>query len=256
MGSTTIRVPPPPSIGPKEMALLDAQTSSLKSMQALLEEQQGQNREQQSIYKSLSGLYDANGNLDMAKLSDLQAKTAKYQGQADEISGLQSERYLKALKGELPVSEGTLQRKEKDFQLLQESAARKGNMISGATPEGAYGNSSAAAANLGEFNRTYGLIQDAERRGELASGGMGMAPASMSLGYSGGANAFSPQSLAPGYASLAGGYGQATQPFAEWRGQLNNRNQMNAGLLAQDRSDRYQLAGTVVGMGMRSMAGA
>jgi hypothetical protein len=201
----------------EEKGLLTEQTSQLRTISGLLNQAAGQNQEQQSIYKNLSGLYDQNGNLDQAKLADLRTKTEAFQKQADEISSLQSDRYLKALKGELPVSEGTLQRKAKDFQLLKESAARKGNVIQGNNPEGAYGLSSAAAANLGEFNRTYGLLQDAERRGEIASGGMGAAPGTIPLGYTSTSNAYSPASLIPGYSTLSSGYAAAAEPYANQR---------------------------------------
>lgn len=163
--------------------------------------------------------------LDQEALGSLKKRMSEQQSKQDEISGLQTDRYLKALKGELPVSQGTLQRKEKEFNLLREAAARRGNVIEGDSAEGGFGLSSAAAQNLGEFNRTYKLIEDAERRGELAAGGPGGGPAA--LGTLAGSFGYSPASLLPSYGGTAAGYGSAVQPFAQQRnlqyqGQLQN----------------------------------
>ena len=242
MGSSKTTIPPPPPMSAEEKGLLTEQTNQLRTISGLLGESSAQNKEQQSIFKSLSGLYDENGTLNQQKLADLRTKTEAYQKQADEISSLQSDRYMKALKGELPVSEGTLQRKEKDFKTLQEAAARRGNVIEGAAPEGAFGTSSAAAANLGEFNRTYSLIQDAERRGEIASGGMGAAPTGGPLSYTSGASAYSPVSLLPGYSTLAAGYGAATQPYTDQR-MLGYQAQLQQASLNSQRNPMASLLG-------------
>lgn len=190
--------------------------------------------------------------LKQSAVDELKTRLGDYQKKADEISSLQTDRYMKALKGELPVSEGTTQRKAKDFSLLKEAAARRGNVIEGDAPEGAFGLSSAAAANLGEFNRTYGLIQDAERRGELAAGGAGGSPAAMPLGYASGAGAYSPASLLPAYSGLAGGYGAAAQPYTDYRNMQYQGQLQNAALQMQGQG----AFGGLLGMAGGSLLGA
>jgi hypothetical protein len=202
----------------EEKNLIKAQTEQLGTISKILAESQAQGAEQQDIYKSLSGLYDENGNLDKTALATMKEKNAAYSKQAEEISSLQTERYLKALKGELPVSEATTQKKQQEFDMMREALARSGGgEITGDTPEGATGLSSAAIQNLGRFNTTFGLLEDQERRGELAAGGMGADPSSSGLNYLSSSYSYNPSSLLSGYSSLASGYGQAAQPYADQR---------------------------------------
>ncbi len=270
MGSGSTSVPPPPPMSFEERNLLNQQTQSLQQVSGLLKQSSAQNKEQQDLFKSLSGLYDSYGNVDPDKVNALRTQNEAYQKQADEVSSLQSQRYLKALKGELPVSEGTLQRKDKEFSLLKEAAARRGNVIEGDAPDSAMGLSSAAAANLGQFNRTYKLIEDSERRGELASGGMGGAPGGVPLGFAGSAMAYSPASLLPGYSSLSAGYGQAVQPYADQRllgyqgslqqASLNSRsNPLGAGVAGAGTGamigSKFGPQGALIGAGIGGLAG-
>jgi hypothetical protein len=92
--STTVTVPAPPAISATEEKINQATLEALNTQNKLLSESATQGAEQQSIYKSLSGLYDENGNLDQNALASMKTKNAAYQAQADEISSLQTERYL------------------------------------------------------------------------------------------------------------------------------------------------------------------
>jgi len=260
MGSTKVNVPPPPPISGEESALLKAQTSQLGTISDILKQSQGQQTEAQDLYKQLSGLYDKGPNgtftLNQGKVDALRAQQEQYGALSDQISQLQSERYLKALKGELPVSEATLQKKGQDFNLLRENLARRGGgAIVGDTPEGAYGTSSAASQNLGEFNRTYALLQDAEARGELSAGGMGAAPGSTSLAAYGNSFNYSPSNLVPAYGSLASGYGAAAQPYAAQRNLTYQGQLQQAGLDSQRKMLPYQLLGEAAGVGAGYLAG-
>lgn len=246
MGSTKVNVPPPPPISGEEQALLREQTNQLGTISGILRQQQAQQTETQDLYKQLSGLYD-NGVLNQDKVAALRQQQEQYGAQADEISRLQSERYLKALKGELPVSEATKQAKEKNFNLLREGLARRGGVIEGDAPEGAIGLGSAASQNLGEFHRTYALLEDAERRGELAAGGMGAAPGTMSLNSLGQSIAYSPANLIPGYGSLASGYASAAQPYTAQRNLGYQATLQNAALKSQ---------GAAAGMSLLGQGGA
>jgi len=85
------------------------------------------------------------------------------------------ERQRAAIAGETPISEALKQSKETGFQGLQETASRRGQPIVGSTPESAFGLSTVAARNLGEFNRTFGLREDVERRHEIETGSQNIA---------------------------------------------------------------------------------
>lgn len=252
MGSTKVNVPAPPKMSGEEQELLRQQANQLGTISGILKQSQSQQTEAQDLYKQLSGLYDKGPNgaftLNQAKVDALRAQQEQYGQMADEISALQSQRYLKALKGELPVSEATLQRKDKEFSLLRENLARRGGgEIVGDSPEGSYGTSSAAAQNLGEFQRTYKLIQDAEARGELASGGMGAAPGTTSLNSYNSSFGYSPANLIPSYGSLASGYGAAAQPYTQQRQLQYQASLQQAALRSQ---------GGAAGMGLLGMGGS
>lgn len=83
---------------------------------------------------------------------------------------LQQERQTKALKGELPITEGTLQRKQEEFERFREAMARKGTPISGDTLENATGTSTSAIQALKAFKERWQLVESAERQGELTTG--------------------------------------------------------------------------------------
>lgn len=83
---------------------------------------------------------------------------------------LSAERQEKALRGELPLSEMSLARKQQEFSALKENLARAGSPIIGDTPETAYALSTAGTQSLEGFQKTWKLIEDAERRGEIAQG--------------------------------------------------------------------------------------
>lgn len=179
--------------------------------------------------------------------------------QVTELNQLALDRQKRALEGTLPVSQGLLDRKAEDFKHLQEASARRGINITGDTPETATSQSSAGNELMGQFNRTYGLLADQERRGEISGGVpnqiMAPGPASSSsipgqiLGY---ATAPGSGGLLGAYGNLANAYGGATQPYsqaslASYQGLLNSYNQN-----AAQNASYYQLGGSLLGglMGM------
>jgi hypothetical protein len=199
---------------------------------------------------------------------------------------LQAERLEKALKGELPVSEATQQRKAQEFNLLKESLSRRGIRLQGDSPETAVSNSTAGNEAVGEFNRTYGLLQDAERRGEITSGAginqgqygllsnvgnqnlsqmqsirslsgspasySSFAPGSTSLGLMSGAQAYSPGTLLPAYSGLMNNYGMAMQPYSAQRNLQYQAQLQNAALQMQGQGAMSGLLGQAGGMGLMS----
>jgi len=82
--------------------------------------------------------------------------------------GLERER--RALKGELPLSEAGQRQKRDEFTAFKEQMARSGNPIEGDTPESASTTTTAGAQALKAFTERWGLVQEAERRGELTAG--------------------------------------------------------------------------------------
>lgn len=89
----------------------------------------------------------------------------------EEIGLLQIERQKKALAGELPISEGTIQNEQKEFERLKENLSRKGVKVQGDSLEGATSTSTIGIQALQSLKKRYDVIKDAERRGEISQGG-------------------------------------------------------------------------------------
>lgn len=83
---------------------------------------------------------------------------------------LMLERENKALSGALPLSEASQQRKRDEFTAFKEQMARAGNPITGDAPGAASSTTTAGAQALKAFNERWGLVEEAERRGELTAG--------------------------------------------------------------------------------------
>ncbi|MFQ5915724.1 MAG: hypothetical protein ACE5JS_21335, partial [Nitrospinota bacterium] len=90
--------------------------------------------------------------------------------QAHENLKLRLEREERALRGELPVSEGLIQTKEREFRQFKEAMARAGNPIEGETPETATATTTPGVQALRAFRERFGVLEEAERRGELTAG--------------------------------------------------------------------------------------
>ncbi|TXH42888.1 MAG: hypothetical protein E6Q97_35055 [Desulfurellales bacterium] len=203
--------PAAPAMSKEEKALLQKQTELLARLDA-------ESTSNADLMKRVSGFYNvgADGKLTLNE---------SMVGRQQDLVKAQLDRYEKALAGMLPVSEGTLQRKADEFKLLKENAARRGINIAGDTIDTATSDSTAGVGLLGQFKRSYGLIEDAERRGELAgsvNSGLGI------LSSAGGTN----PGLVNAYGSVAAPY--ANQRMLEYQSAINNFNykkQGQAGLL-------------------------
>ena len=82
----------------------------------------------------------------------------------------QSQRLETALTGDLPVSERLRQRSKEQFDILKEEQGRRGNTVAGTDLDTAVGFSTPAIQSIGERQRTQGLLEDEERRGEIDKG--------------------------------------------------------------------------------------
>ena len=146
-----------------------------------------------------------------------------------------------------------MSRKTEDFIHLREAAARRGIQIEGDSPESATSQSSAGNELVGQFNRTYGLLMDAERRGEITGAPNQVytpGPASQTSSYG--------QQLqfgtAPGaggllgaYGNLANAYGGAAQPYIN---ATNNAYQSSLNQYMQGQANNLgyaQIGGTLLG---------
>ena len=212
-------------------------------------------------------------SLDTDDYQAYQAAQQELQAQQTEIALQQGERQKKALKGELPLSEGTIARKAQDFQLLKENLARGGNSIIGDDPGSAYSLTSPGDQALKAFNSRYSAVEDMERRGELDSGSSNYLQAVGLTGNLGktdlntvgqlsnpGGYASTSSSLTPGSSpvtnnlSLVQGYGAAMNPFLQQQQMQWQTGQTNAGIKAQNQAGWMSLAGTALGVGAGTAA--
>jgi hypothetical protein len=226
-----------------------------------------------------SGLRDStNSFIDQFVQQNL-AGPGELQKKQDTIANLQADRLTSALKGELPISPALTQRKNQDFQQLKESLARSGHVITGDSPDEAQGFSTPAIQSLESFKKTYGLLEDQERRGEIDAGTQaniaqyGLLSADQqnklgqaltlrgltgtgdaSLGYATGANGAGPASLLPQYQSLSSGYAGMAQPYQYQRGMQYQTGLQNASNAAAGNASIYQLLGTGLGSGAALLA--
>ncbi len=204
-----------------------------------------------------------------------QAAQQELQSQQTQIALAQGERQKKALAGELPISQGTIDRKAQDFQLLKENLARGGNAIIGDDPSSAYSLSSPGVQALKEFNTRYAGIEDQERQGTLdssaqtylqsvgLSGNLGQTALTntSSLSNPGGYAATSP-SLNPNSSpvqnnlSLVQGYGSAMNPYLQQQQMQWQTGQNNAQIGAANQAGWLQLGGTVLGAAAGTYAAA
>ncbi len=248
------KAPPPPKPSAQELALMEKQGKAIDVYLSDLADQKKENKSLGLLTQVSSGLYDpvydAGGNLIDATLNRGAVDSLRSDiSRSRDIGLLQADRLEKALKGELPISEGTTQRKANDFNLLKESAARRGIMIEGDSPESATSNSTSGNELVGNFKRTYGLLEDSERRGEIANvSGVNLGVPSLSLASS--ANAYGPGATAPGFGQAAGLLGQAQQPYQFNRQLQYQTNQQNAANSAQRNSDIAGLLGSAGGIGL------
>ncbi len=113
---------------------------------------------------------DADGNL--VELSDDERFESLNPEQQNMYSRLQEQntRLERAFAGDLPVSERLKQRSEDQLRFIKEGRGRKGSAVTGDTLASAQGFDTPTIQTLGQANRTQGLLEDEERRGEIDKG--------------------------------------------------------------------------------------
>lgn len=192
----------------------------LKKLNSIYDSESAYQKQQRSLYQQFSNLYDKDGNLNQAEVEKLRAKfkeASDLRGQnLGDITNLEQQRYLAALRGEGDLTEADKQRRVDEFNQLKESLSRRGIRVDGDTPETATANSTAGVRALSEFNKRYSLIRDEQQRAERASGASldfarrqylgGFAASDPSLGLLDKATAYSPTTLTPILGDIADRY--------------------------------------------------
>jgi hypothetical protein len=219
-----------------------------------------------SAIQSISGLFNPDGTINQTALQNFGQQVQGYQNTQQGVYDtalqqgmLEDQLYRQALAGTGPVSEGLKQQKAKDFQMLKESAGRRGIRITGDSFENATSNSTAGIRMLGEMGRRYDLAVDNERNA-LRQWGSGQ-----SLNRMGALASFDPTASRMGYLNQATvgmmpilnninqGYMGYMQPYQQQRMAQFNRDSAQAQADAQWKNSMWQGAGQLAGMGV-SMA--
>ena len=160
---------------------------------------------------------------------------------AYDILGLQQERQIKALKGELPVSPAL------EAEIEKQKAGLIENLSGRLGPN--WQTSTAGIQTMSEFNKTAGLLREEARRGEIAQGaGQTLAGQEAQQGA-----AIAKQTALGNYANRllpsTGAATDAMQPYQYYAGLQNQASASNAQASAQ------QQAGLMGGLGQLAGAG-
>jgi hypothetical protein len=217
--SSGSKAPNYPEMSAEEKQLLTTANDVLKKQGVQLDAQDLQNKELLNLAKDLSGLY-TNGQINPEAVAAMRTKIGVAQADQERISALERENYERALRGEAPLSEGTIQRGKKDFAVLKENLARRGTRVTGDTPETAVANSTAGVQTLESFATAKKVAEDAERRGYLGFGASTVDrynPGSVTNPVASMVPSFGPGATSPAYSNLSSGYLGLTQPYAQQR---------------------------------------
>ncbi len=282
MGATKVSTPAPiQAPGPSEeeiaiqkqqLALLQRQVEQFDQVQPLFDaslEQQQQALDDQKalrpfILEGMGLTIDAeSGGLRKMTEEEITATLSKTDLAARENLILSLERDRKALLGELPLTEAGQLAKQREFDVFKEAMARAGHEISGDDPGTATANSTAGINSLRAFNERFGLIEEAERRGQLDAASsavlhrmgiatdIGSARTSSLLAFPG--SSLSANVGPPNFGQASQQFGSLLQPYQFNRNQqfeaaaFNNQIQFNANV--QSAANRTQLYGALAGAG-------
>ena len=97
------------------------------------------------------------------------AMTTDRQRQEWDIAGKQMKRYEQALAGEIPLTQQMKDQKQTEFRQLADASG-----ITGDTVENAQAEDTIGVQKLGEFQKRWGLVEEAQRYGELGITGQAM----------------------------------------------------------------------------------
>lgn len=198
------KLPAFPGLTPEEQSILQKEGLTLDQFNQLIQGTGTSLAQNKQILQQISGLYDAQGNLDQAALADLKTRT---QGQLAQAQGVgsaalgylqnyfgtgggagtgstgtgtgasnvpgvaqaQAEAYKTALTGTGAVNEATKQRQQRDFITLKDSLAQRGIMVTGDTPEQATSDSTAGQRAIQLFQQNIAAENSSERLGYIST---------------------------------------------------------------------------------------
>jgi len=191
-----------PGLTPDEQSILQKEGLSLDQFNQLIQGTGTSLAQNKQILQQISGLYDAQGNLDQQALADLKART---QGQLAQAQGVgsaalgylqnyfsagggagtgtagtgtgasavpgvaqtQADVYQQALLGTGAVNEATKQQQQRDFIQLKDSLAQRGIMVNGDSPEQATSDSTAGQRAIQLFQQNVAAQNSSERLGYI-----------------------------------------------------------------------------------------
>ncbi|KKL90554.1 hypothetical protein LCGC14_1903540 [marine sediment metagenome] len=181
MGSTKVSTPAPTAVPPpteeeiaiqkQQLKLMQLQVANLEKQQPLFEESIAAQQALKPFVLQSMGLKQ---NEDGSFVKMTEEEFLESLSGADKLSyenlTLALEREKKALLGELPLSVAGQQQKAKEFATFKEAMARSGNPITGDDPGTATATTTAGIQGLQAFNERFGLLEEAERFGQLTQG--------------------------------------------------------------------------------------
>lgn len=242
MGAPKVKVP---VASAAELALQQAQATMLNEQTAILRAQQEQQKILLPFLAKQAGYtatLDEKGNL-----TGLTEDNDPLKAQAKELQGLEQQRAIDALKGNLPV-DPTLERELSTQEQTLRDRLRS-QFGSG------YETSTAGIQTLDEFGRSAAGLRSDARTGQLtlaeqlgmARQGLGLQTQGQSLGILGQGTTGNPMALFQGYGQTAQGYGNAQIPYMQNRQMGLQANISTAQMAGQAQSGWGQLAGVLLG---------
>lgn len=191
MGSP--KAPKVPELSAEERALFQKQGVALDQVNDILSQERVGSEQSQNILRQLTGLYDAEGNLDQEALNSLRSRALATQqaeqgiGQqaldqlgnifnqgelgnlSDQVGVAEASRLLQALQGTEP-SAAIKNEEDRAFKLLKESAGQRGIKIQGNDLFSATSNGTAGNQLIAELRRNAEARRDAERQSIINQG--------------------------------------------------------------------------------------
>lgn len=197
------KLPQFPGLTPEETAILQKEGLTLDQFNQLIQGTGTSLAQNKQILQQISGLYDAQGNLDQNALADLKART---QGQLVQAQGVgsaalgylqnyfgstgttgtspggapggagttgvaqtQADVYKQALLGTGAVNEATKQEQQRNFIAMKDALAQRGIMVNGDTPEQATSDSTAGQRAIQLFQQNLAAQNSSERLGYIST---------------------------------------------------------------------------------------
>lgn len=261
------QLPAFPGLSPEEQDILKKEGLSLDQFNQLIQGSSTGLANNKKILQQISGLYDAQGNLDQNALNDLRTRTQGQLTQAQGVGGqalgylqsyfgtsggsgttatpgvpgssttgtgasgvaaAQSDAYLKALNGTGAVNEATKQAQQRAWIQLKDSAAARGIMITGDSPEQAVSSSTAGQRMIQLYQQNVAAQNSNERLGYINTlggqvantasvaqntAGYGSAATTAQMGYANSAATQSVSTLAPYLTQYQSNLGDLYKPY-------------------------------------------